>query len=151
MATTFLLQRAFTETRTNMPWNKENHIQIQSMKCHYPKFSHKELKGGNVLFTGDLIIKPELPIYTITVEYRKSLTPLVKVISPVLVDNPPHFYKKDQALCLYHPKQFHWNSNYLISKYIITWAAVWIYFYEVWLQEKKWYGPEAPHDLNKEI
>jgi hypothetical protein len=134
-----------------MLWNKENYIQIHSMKSQYPQFSYKELEGGNILFIGELTVRPEFPIYTITIEYRKSLTPLVKILDPSLVEKPPHYYKKEQALCLYHSRQFSWNKNYLISKYIVSWTAAWIYFYEVWLQEGKWYGPEAPHDINKEI
>jgi hypothetical protein len=121
------------------------------MKCHYPHFTHKQFSDGRVLFTGTLIVKPEFPVYTISIEYRGPLTPLVRVLSPTLVENCPHFYKKEGALCLYHPKDFSWSTNTMISKYIVSWTASWIYFYEVWLQEGIWYGPEASHDSNKTL
>ena len=131
-----------------MAWNKENHIQIQSMKSMYPNFTYKVLGDKHVIFTGDLLIKPELPIYTVSIEYKGSKRPLVKVLNPKLADDRPHFYPTSKSLCLYHPDQFNWKETSLVSNHIVSWTVAWIYFYEVWLQEKKWYGPEAPHELN---
>ncbi len=121
-------------------------IQINTMKLKYPQFKSRR-KGDNILFIGDLFIKPEFPIYKISVEYRGELTPLIKVISPTLVENPPHFYNSSNCLCLYHPNNFKWNAEKLISKEIMQWTIAWIYFYEVWLQTGKWFGPEAHHKL----
>ncbi|HSZ72195.1 MAG TPA: hypothetical protein VK750_05925 [Cytophagaceae bacterium] len=116
------------------------------MKSHYPNFTHKVLGDAHIVFIGDLIIKPELPVYTISIEYKGSSRPLVKVLSPALVERPPHFYPHDKTLCLYHRKNFFWKKEHLISQYIVSWTAAWIYFYEAWLQDGEWYGPEVPHD-----
>jgi hypothetical protein len=32
-----------------------------------------------------------------------------------------------------------------ISETIVPWAALWLAFYEIWLDTDHWYGPEAPH------
>ena len=31
----------------------------------------------------------------------------------------------------------------------MDWTIAWIYFYEVWLETKIWYGPEASHNNKK--
>jgi hypothetical protein len=123
-------------------------IQIGAMKSRYPQFKIKKRGQYDIEFIGDLIVKPVFPTYTVSVTYRGNLRPLVKVIKPELVADPPHFYKESQSLCLYHPKNFHWTKEKLIAKDIVSWTAAWIYFYEVWLQKGVWYGPEAEHDEN---
>lgn|SRR5690554_3502373 len=124
-------------------------VQISAMKSKFPQFKSKQ-KGNEIIFTGELLIKPELPTYKISVEYRGNLRPLVKVISPALVENPPHFYQSNKSLCLYHPDNFKWDTNKLIAKEIMQWTIAWLYFYEVWLEKGIWYGPEVPHVTQKE-
>lgn len=123
-------------------------VQIGAMKSRFPNFRSKQ-KNGNIVFTGDLVIKPELPIYNVSVEYRGNLKPLVKVNSPALVENPPHFYHSNNSLCLYHPDNFKWSGEKLIAKEIMQWTIAWIYFYEYWLQTGEWIGPEAVHNTEK--
>ena len=94
-------------------------------------------------------VKPELPIYTVSITYRGDLSPLVKVLKPDLVAEPPHIYKESRTLCLFHPANYKWTKEKLIAKEIVSWTAAWIYFYEVWLQKGKWYGPEASHSISK--
>lgn len=117
--------------------------QIGAMKSKYPQF-HSTVKGVCVTFTGELMVKPELPTYTISVEYRGGQKPLVHVISPALVENAKHTYS-DKSLCLYHPDNFNWHSSRLVAKEIMQWTIAWIYFYEYWLQSGEWIGPEVPH------
>lgn len=123
-------------------------VQIGAMKSRFPDFRSKH-KDGNIVFTGDLVIKPELPIYNVSVEYRGNSRPLVRVNSPTLVDDPPHFYHSTKSLCLYRPADFKWNGEKLIAKEIMQWTIAWIYFYEYWLQTGEWIGPEAAHNTDK--
>lgn len=118
------------------------------MKQKYPQFKHK-IEGNSIIFVGNLQVKPEFPKYTVSIEYRGNLSPIVKIIKPTLVENPPHIYS-GKKLCLYHPDNFKWKKEKLIANEIIEWTSAWIYFYEVWLETGKWYGPEAPHNIKKQ-
>lgn len=118
--------------------------QIAAMKKLYPSFKSKEKEGG-VVFTGDLFIKSEFPIYNVSIEYRGDLSPRVTINSPDIVTNAPHRYKEGY-LCLYHPQNYHWNKRKLVATDIIGWTAAWAYFYECWLQYGEWFGPEVPHN-----
>jgi hypothetical protein len=69
----------------------------------------------------------------------------VRIIKPDLVEDPPHFYKSSNSLCLYHSKNYKWKKEKLVASDIVPWAAAWIYFYEFWLRDGKWYGPEVDH------
>lgn len=120
-------------------------IQIGAMKSRYPQF--RAIKRGRfeIEFIGNLAVMPVFPVYTVSITYRGNLGPLVRVLKPVLVEDPPHFYKKSKSLCLYHPRNYNWTKQKLIAKDILSWTAAWIYFYEKWLQTGKWYGPEVEH------
>lgn len=117
------------------------------MRSKFPQFQSKQI-GDNIIFKGDLFVKPELPIYTISIKYQGNKRPIVKIISPKLVENPPHTFA-DKSLCLYHSKNFKWNANKLIAKEIMQWTIAWIYFYEYWLQTGKWAAPEVFHNTEK--
>lgn len=121
------------------------------MKQRYPHFKSKKRERFDIEFTGTLKVKPELPTYTVSIQYRGNKNPIVKVISPALVENAPHIYPTEKILCLYHPSNFNWKKGKLIANEIMDWTAAWIYFYEVWLQTNKWYGPEAPHNISKKL
>lgn len=123
-------------------------IQIFAMKQKYPQFRSK-IKENSIIFIGEIQVKPEFPYYKVSIEYRNSLAPRVQILHPLLVDNPPHVYS-EKKLCLYHPDNFTWKKENLIANEIIEWTAAWIYFYEVWLETGNWYGPEAPHNIEKQ-
>jgi hypothetical protein len=119
------------------------------MRQKYPQFKPKIKGDNNIEFIGELKVKEELPAYTVSITYRGNNSPLVKILKPELVEKPPHFYHNSKTLCLYHPTNFFWSSEKLICNEILGWTIGWIYFYEVWLQTKTWYGPEVSHKLNK--
>lgn len=122
-------------------------VQIEAMKSRFPSF-HCFRKSGNIIFKGDLLIKRELPIYNVSIVYRRAKNPKVFINSPQLKFNAPHRYKEGN-ICLYHPSNFRWNGRQLIAKQIMDWTIAWIYFYEVWLETGVWYGPEVPHGEEK--
>jgi hypothetical protein len=67
----------------------------------------------------------------------------------------PHVYNsKKQQLCLFSPSKKEWNGfNYIVDT-IIPWASEWLYYYELWLPEGKWYGGghnEYPNEDYTEI
>lgn len=115
------------------------------MKSRYPQFHACVKSNRDIEFTGELSVKPEFRKYIISITYRGAREPEVRVLSPLLVDNPPHFYSNTKSLCLYHPDNYNWTEDKLIAKEIVPWTAAWIYFYEIWLETGIWYGPEVSH------
>jgi len=107
----------------------------------------RKRKNGNIVFTGKLQVKPELPVYTIRVVYRGNARPQIFVLDPVLVDDAPHIFPDTGSLCLYHKDNYKWTGSKLIAQDIMGWTAGWIYFYEYWLQTGEWIGPEVPHNI----
>lgn len=62
----------------------------------------------------------------------------------------PHVYNTErQQLCLYSPSKKEWVSSKYISETIIPWASEWLYYYELWLPEGKWYGGGHNEYLNE--
>lgn len=128
------------------PAYKPELIQIGSMKSNYPDFKQAKNRDGNLVFTGQVQAKVTMPVYTISVEFRGDYMPRVRVLDPVLVEKPKHYYHDAGCLCLYKPENFNWTATKSIATYIIPWAICWVYFYEVWKEKGVWYGPEAKHD-----
>ncbi|WP_138096660.1 hypothetical protein [Sphingobacterium thalpophilum] len=117
------------------------------MKSRYPQFNAKREKNGDISFKGKLQVKPELPVYTIKVIYRGDNTPIIHILDPAPLSGAPHIYSDTESLCLYHRSNFKWTASKLIANEIMGWTAGWIYFYEYWLQNDEWIGPEVPHSL----
>src|SRR4051812_12073324 len=99
------------------------------MKSSYPYF--KSYTDHHRLFFTVVQSSVAMPEYKIRIEYRKDKMPKVKVLDPMLLPNPPHYYKKKDCLCLYKPENFYWAASLPISEYIVSWATCWLYFYEV--------------------
>ncbi|MBS1618311.1 MAG: hypothetical protein JST76_07320 [Bacteroidetes bacterium] len=120
--------------------------QIVAMQANYPSFTYSRLKGKEVEFRGKLQAREDFPIYEVSILYSPLHPPQVRVISPALVENPPHIYRKERTLCLYRPDNYEWTNQEIITTNILPWTGAWIYFYEIWLRTGVWYGPEAAHD-----
>ena len=71
------------------------------------------------------------------------MRPRVFVVSPTLLElrgNPiPHRYS-DGSLCLWQPAYREWRPTYWIAETIIGWAALWLFFYELWHACGEWLG-----------
>ncbi len=98
--------------------------------------------------------------YTIKICYMKAVMVRVYVIDKKLKIAPnrkklPHVYNSEkQQLCLYSPSKKEWKSTLNIVDTIIPWASEWLYYYELWLPEGKWYGGghnEYPNEIEVNI
>lgn len=122
-------------------------LQIIRMREHFPSLAFKR-RGNQPSWCGPLQPTVTSPEYTIKIVYpfarRYSRCPRVSIISPRLHPKAPHRYS-DESLCLYFPPERSWTPNTFISETIVPWTALWLAFYEIWLDTDHWYGPEAPH------
>jgi hypothetical protein len=82
------------------------------------------------------------PAYRVSVVLRQQRSPEVRVLNPTLRANAPHRYK-DGSLCLYWPVEWRWTDTESASKTVLPWAAIWLYFYELWLDTGHWLGPSS--------
>ena len=110
----------------------------------FPHFSYHHRKGGAV-WRGTLQPREPSPYYQIEIRYKLGEVPKVRVIRPPLAKGCPHLYN-DESLCLFWPKEWAWEGDEIIAKTILPWTALWLYYYELWLDCGKWLGPSS-HDV----
>jgi hypothetical protein len=107
----------------------------------FPSFIYRRERGGAV-WRGTLQPFPFSQKYRVAVYYKLSSLPTVRVLCPALVPKAPHLWK-DGTLCLYYPQEKQWRRDMLIATTIIPWTALWLYYYELWLDTGKWLGPSS--------
>jgi hypothetical protein len=118
-------------------------LQGFQVRHHFPDFSYHRRNGRGV-WSGTLQPRLTSPVYQVEIEYRHGKSPTVRVIWPAIVAGAPHLYP-DGSLCLYWPKEWRWRPDQLIAETIIPWTALWLYYYELWLDTGQWLGPSS-HD-----
>lgn len=108
-------------------------------------------QGRAIGWVGSLQPRPDAD-YTVHIQYRGGRPPKVFMIDPQLDERCPHIYG-DKSLCVYwpyDPDNPGWEQTSWIADTIIPWTAVWLHYYELWLETGEWLGPEKTHgsDLN---
>lgn len=140
------------KSKTRQTFNQIRPIDLGTQGYHiryrFPSFSYRRRNGRGV-WIGTLQPQQTSPTYQVEIEYRHRKPPAVKVIWPSIVAGAPHLYP-DGSLCLYWPKERRWQSDQLLAETIIPWTALWLYYYELWLDTDKWLGPSS-HDPFPEI
>jgi hypothetical protein len=102
---------------------------------------------AETVWVGMLRPKPDSRKYTVEVRYKIGSIPRVWVRSPTLRPGAPHRYS-DGSLCLYTPWEWSWRDSELIAETILPWAAIWLYYYELWVDTDKWHAPETVHSAS---
>jgi len=127
-------------------WQEKSgpHQQIQSMGDHFPGFHYKATRNGGLVWNGELQPTPESPRYRVRIDHEGGDAPAVWVEKPDLPKDAPHRYPSGK-LCLYWPEEWSWRDEETLAETIVPWAALWLYYYEVWQVTGEWLGPEAPH------
>lgn len=94
--------------------------------------------------------------YRLRIDYRLGGVPEVFVEEPDLVllaegRRLPHVYdQKPTRLCLYLPRTGEWSSGMRIDQTIVPWAALWLFYFEEWLDSDDWKGGgEHPESTGK--
>lgn len=108
--------------------------------------------GTGVLHAGRLIwhyTASPTPLsrnYQLRIDYRQGDVPQVFVDDPDLVilaegRRLPHVYEqKPTRLCLYLPRTREWSGCMRIDQTIAPWAALWLFYFEEWLDSDAWKG-----------
>jgi hypothetical protein len=109
----------------------------------FPTFTRLR-EVGTAIWRGTLQPRESSPVYqvTISVRLRVGAIPKVRVITPQLAPNAPHLYS-DGTLCLYWPQEWRWRETAIIADTILPWTALWLYYYELWLDCGEWLGPSS--------
>lgn len=113
------------------------------MQRRFPQFKFC-WENGIGIWRGTLQPTPVSPVYHILIKYNIGLVPRVWVLSPELKATAPHRYQ-DGYLCLYWDKEWAWFPDQDITKTIVPWVALWLYYYEIWLDTNEWLAEAAPH------
>jgi hypothetical protein len=114
------------------------------MRQQFPQFQFT-WNNGMGIWKGILQPREISPVYSILIKYNVGLRPKVWVIKPELRPDALHIFKQDNSLCLWWHKEWDWSATQDISKTIVPWTAIWLYYYELWLDTGEWLAPSAPH------
>lgn len=115
----------------------------------FPGFVPRLGRNQSVTWTGTLQPGPESASYTVRMLLARSGVPRVFVLNPVIRPNAPHRYR-DLSLCLYWPDEWRWTAGAQLSKTIVPWTAIWLWYYEAWLATGDWLGPSSHVDVREE-
>jgi len=87
--------------------------------------------------------------YTVEIQFQAGSSPDIFVREPDIQllagdRDLPHVYHAPLRLCLYRPEKQQWHSKLRIDRTIIPWTALWLYYFEEWLESNDWKG-EGEH------
>jgi hypothetical protein len=119
-------------------------LQKLRMDVLWPSFRCVSKRPSLALWTGRLRPTSNSPEYLIRIVWNQGRTPKVFVDSPQLVEYAEHVYD-DGSLCLWYPPDGSFQESSFAADTIVPWTALWLYYYEAWLQDGVWWGEEAPH------
>ena len=113
------------------------------MQHLFPQFQFV-WKNGIGIWKGTLQPREISPVYEIQIKYNPGLRPKVWVTKPEIRLGTNHQYN-DKSLCLWWYKEWDWSPSQDISKTVVPWTALWLYYYELWSDTGDWLAPSAPH------
>ena len=125
-------------------------LAVQSLHIlhHFPGFTYQRERGCGV-WRGTLQPRSLSSKYRVAISYKPCCYPKVRVVAPELLPSSPHLWK-DKTLCLFYPKEQPWRQDMLIAQTILPWTALWLYYYELWLDVGKWLGPSS-HTMDQKL
>jgi hypothetical protein len=120
------------------------------MRKHFPQFRFQLRHNGGMIWRGRLQPTPESPSYHIRIEHDLNLVPRVFVEKPELPASARNLHRySDGSLCLFWPEEWQWSEKESLAATIVCWAALWLYYFEMWLVFGEWLGPSSPHGQGK--
>lgn len=110
----------------------------------FPAFRCR-LNRGVLDCVGEIRPIDEADAYSVRVRHTVWGIPEVRIVKPQIVPNSKIHMYRDGRLCLFHPPTQPWSDMHDLHKTIIPWTAEWLVYYELYLLDGKWLGPEFPH------
>lgn len=97
--------------------------------------------------------------YLIRIIFAQKKPPQIVVLQPDLVElaeqrKLPHVYNQTPPqLCLFLPGTGEWSNDKFVSRTMVPWSILWLYYFEHWLATDVWEGggahPVATTRMNK--
>jgi len=124
--------------------------QLAYLRLFWPSFRSK-VRAGTLSAIGELQPSVLSDKYTVEVRQPGGRAPEIRVLSPELRraddgEEIPHMYAQER-LCLFLPGSGEWKPSQPIAHTILPWAAMWLYFYEVWHATGEWLGGGVHADI----
>ena len=132
----------------NQRAQETRHFIAQKMfvEKHFENF-HCSIRRGVLECVGKMRPTDASPKYRIRIRYKQYGIPSVRILEPFIEPSAKiHMYRTGD-LCLYHPPTQPWSHHYNLHETIIPWTAEWLVFYELYLTEGRWLGPEIEHSI----
>lgn len=114
------------------------------------------VKAGELVWRYAASPTPLSRSYAVRVAFQQGSTPRVFVDAPDLAAlaegrRLPHVYEQGPArLCLYLPRRGEWERWMPIDRTIVPWTALWLFYFEDWLEFGEWGGGgEHPGEFQK--
>jgi hypothetical protein len=126
--------------------NKKLSLAFQNafIQQHFPQFRF-EWRNSTGIWRGTLQPRDISQVYNVLIKYNPDFKPIVWVTKPNIKPDAPHIYK-DKSLCLWWYKEWNWSPDQNIALTLVPWTALWLYYYEIWLDTGEWLAPSAPHN-----
>lgn len=134
--------RHHSRKRTVIPGS----IQLKKIKEEFPEAECSTLGRGACQVKLKLRPKALSPEYEVKIMILESSSKVrVYVLDKLSLAKGrtklPHVYSTEkQQLCLYSPIRQEWASDQFLIKTIVPWISDWLFNYELWLIDGKWYG-----------
>jgi hypothetical protein len=108
-----------------------------SVRC---RLRHRHLKCEGVIVPSE-----DCAAYHVSIPYKQDNVPDVRITKPEIVPSQEIHMDANGTLCLYKSTDDPWKPSDNILENIIPWTAERLVFYELYLLEGKWLGPQAQH------
>ena len=113
----------------------------QAVTSMYPGLELGKTTRGSLFWSGTLTTRTGRA-YDVRIQYPPNfpyIPPRAYVVNPKIKESR-HIYK-DGHLCLFHKDDKVWQ-NQTTAATVVSWTALWLHCYEVWLETGEWPRPE---------
>lgn len=138
------MARTFNHRPNNAKHYRHFVVQKLLLDKTFPEFQCS-LRCGLLECVGVIQPSHDSEKYTVQIRHTEWGLPEVRILKPKIMPCTKIHMYRNGTLCLYHPPTQPWSGVNDLHKTIIPWTAEWLVYYELYLSEGKWLGPEVQH------